>query len=150
MQSNIARAIVALAAVALVVGAFFVLSDDGDDTTEETTQQAQTTSAPEPSGADVDQPEQKKEKAEAVPTIRLADAAPVDGVTELEFDLGDRIEFAVSSDIDAEVHVHGYEIVEQIPGGETVEFSFPADLDGIYEVESHTTGQQIAELRVNP
>lgn len=154
MQSNTGRALVALAAVALVVAAFFIIGGDdeagqgsADPTTPTTAETTETTTAEEPpqDGGPV-----KEESGPEVPTIELVDGAPIDGVTELEFDTGDQVEFAISSDIDSEIHIHGYEITEEVPAGETVEVSFPADIDGIYEVESHTTEQQIAELRVNP
>ena len=154
MQSNGTRALVALAAIVLVVVAFFVLKGDEDagegssiaDTSTTTTSVEDTTqTAEKPPKEETQKPEE-----EAIPKIVLADGAPVDGIAELEYDVGDQIRFEVSSDIDAEVHIHGYELTEEVPGGKSVEFDFPADLDGIYEVESHTTEQQIAELRVNP
>jgi hypothetical protein len=149
MQSNGSRALVALAAIAVVVVAFFVLRGDED--------------AGEGSGADPDPPtatttttteeqpaeEEPAEKRE-IPTVVIKDGAPEGGATELEFDKGDEIRFAVTSNTDQEIHIHGYEIEEEIPAGQTIDVEFPADLDGIYEVESHTTEQQIAEIRVNP
>ncbi len=152
MQSNGTRALVALAAIALVVVAFFVLQGDDD--------------AGEGSGGDADPPvstttatddtttekpaEDEKPEEPQVPTIVIQDGAPKGGVTELEFDKGDEVRFAVESNTDQEIHIHGYEIEEEIPAGETVDVEFPADLDGIYEIESHSSGQQLAELRVTP
>ena len=51
-----------------------------------------------------------------------------------------------------EVHVHGYEI-EKPAEKSPVTFSFPARLDGVFEVEVHKldkTEGPIAELHVNP
>ncbi len=105
-----------------------------------------TTAADEPA----EKPAEDKPAKPEIPTIVIKDGAPEGGVTELEFDKGDEIRFAVTSNTDQEIHVHGYEIEEEIPAGETVNVEFPADLDGIYEVESHTSEQQVAEIRVNP
>jgi hypothetical protein len=88
--------------------------------------------------------------AASVPTIVVRAGEPVGDVKELEYDAGDRIRFRVSSDRADEVHVHGYDVEEEIPAGGTATLSFPADIEGIFEVELHESEAQIAELRVNP
>lgn len=85
-----------------------------------------------------------------VPTIVVRDGEPVDGIEELEYSAGEEIRFRVSSDGAEEVHVHGYDIAEDVPAGGTVEFAFPAELEGIYEVELEKLGVQIAQLQINP
>jgi hypothetical protein len=87
---------------------------------------------------------------EDVPTIVVRDGEPVGGVQELEFSAGDEIRFRVSSDAAEEIHVHGYDIAKDVPAGGTVEFDFPAELEGIYEAELEELGVQIVELRINP
>ena len=72
------------------------------------------------------------------------------GVEKLEYSAGEQVEFKVKSNTATEVHVHGYEIEKKVPAGGTVTVSFPAELEGIYEVEVHPAEEQIAELRVNP
>ena len=37
-----------------------------------------------------------------------------------------------------------------MPAGKPVTVSFPAELEGIYDVEVHPAEEQVAELRVNP
>ena len=85
-----------------------------------------------------------------VPTIVVRDGEPVGGVKELEYDAGDEIRFEVESDVAEEVHVHGYDLMQDVPAGGTVSFDFPAEIEGIFEVELEGLGEQIAELRVNP
>jgi hypothetical protein len=85
-----------------------------------------------------------------IPTIVVRDGEPVDGVAELEFSAGEEVRFRVSSDQAEEIHVHGYDISEDVPAGGTVEVSFPAELEGIYEAELERLGVQIAELQINP
>jgi hypothetical protein len=85
-----------------------------------------------------------------VPTIIVRGGEPVGGVAELAVDAGADIRFNVSSDQAEEIHVHGYDIAQNVPAGGTTEFDFPADLEGIYEVELENLGVQIAELRVEP
>ncbi|HEV2727692.1 MAG TPA: hypothetical protein VGV34_05315, partial [Solirubrobacterales bacterium] len=74
----------------------------------------------------------------------------VGGVQELEFSAGEDIRFRVTSDKAEEIHVHGYDISQDVPAGGTVEFDFPAELEGIYEAELEELGVQIVELRINP
>jgi|SRR5215218_9310084 len=96
-------------------------------------------------------PEGGKPAADAaVPTIVVRGGEPVGGVQELDFNAGDEIRFRVSSDAAEEIHVHGYDIARDVLAGGTVEFDFPAELEGIYEAELEGLGVQIAELRINP
>lgn len=83
-------------------------------------------------------------------TIVVRNEEPVDGVETLEYSAGEQVEFKVMSNTATEVHVHGYEIEKEVPADGTATVSFPAELEGIYDVEVHPAEDQIAELRVNP
>jgi hypothetical protein len=85
-----------------------------------------------------------------VPTIVIRDGEPVGGIEEFEYSAGDEVRFRVSSDAAEEIHVHGFDLAKEVAAGGTVEFAFPADLEGIYEVELEQLGVQIAELQINP
>ena len=85
-----------------------------------------------------------------VPTVVIRDGEPVGGIAELEYDAGDQIRFEVSSDVADEVHVHGYDLMQDVAAGGTVSFDFPAEIEGIFEVELEGRKEQILELRVNP
>jgi hypothetical protein len=85
-----------------------------------------------------------------VPTILIRDGEPVGGVAELEYSAGDDVRFEVSSDVADEVHVHGYDLMEDVPAGGAVSFDFPAEIEGIFEVELEGLKTKIAELTVNP
>ena len=61
-----------------------------------------------------------------------------------------QVRFKVRSDAADEVHVHGYDVEEEVPAGGVASFSFPADIEGLFEVELHHSEAQIAELRVEP
>jgi hypothetical protein len=61
----------------------------------------------------------------------------------------------VSSDAPDEIHLHGYDIELEAAPGAPARFSFKANLEGVFEMESHTAedaGQEplIANLVVNP
>lgn len=86
----------------------------------------------------------------SVTTIEVVGGQPQGGVRELEVDKGETVEFRVRSDVADHVHVHGYDLFEDITAGGSASFSFPAEIDGIFEIELEDTATQIAELRVNP
>jgi hypothetical protein len=92
--------------------------------------------------------------AHGVQTLNVDSSGnPVGGVTKLTYNKGDQIQLHVVLAAPEEaVHVHGYEI-EKPAAHSPVDFSFPAKLDGVFEVEVHRldkTEGPIAELRVNP
>jgi FtsP/CotA-like multicopper oxidase with cupredoxin domain len=141
MKSTSARLGLLAAVIAVAVVLLVVLQDDGGDdgggngtvTAAGTTTTATTTAAPE--------------------VLTIKDGQPVGGVKTLTYDKGDevRIEARLNTPEEA-IHVHGYEI-ENSAEHSPVLFSFPAKLDGIFEIEVHRldgTSEQIAELRVNP
>ncbi len=43
--------------------------------------------------------------------------------------------FRVESDVADEIHVHGYDLKKDVPAGGSVSFSFPASIEGVFEVE---------------
>ncbi len=148
MNSNGSRIIAAVIAVALVVVLFFAFKggDDNDSTT--TTTAAEPTTTTEAGGGKPDKPEAPQTPSE--PTITIKDGQPVGGVADLTFNQGEDVQFVVDSDTADEVHVHGYDIGEDVEAGGSVKFDFPADLEGVFEVELESSATQIAELTVNP
>ena len=83
--------------------------------------------------------------------IAVKDGKPVGGVTKIRVEQGDRITFTVTADVADEVHVHAYDFHKDIEApGDTVKFSFKANITGITEVELEDAGLQIASIRVDP
>lgn len=155
MQSNGTRIAALLVTLAAVVVLFFVFKggdDDGDSTSAATDVTATTTQ--DETTADKAKERDKNEKptasGPAVPVITIVDGQPEGGVADLEFAKGDEVRFVVDSDTADEVHVHGYDIMEDVEAGGKAEFDFPADIDGVFEVELEGSATQIAELTVNP
>jgi hypothetical protein len=95
-----------------------------------------------------------KNVAHGVQTLNVDSSGnPVGGVKTLTYNKGDQVELHVVLAAPEEaVHVHGYEY-EKSAAHSPVDFSFPAKLDGIFEVEvhklNHTEGP-IANLHINP
>jgi hypothetical protein len=131
MQSNRTRAAALVAAIATVVVLFFALKGGGDsDISTSTTS----------TGA----------SGSSVPTITIKGGQPEGGIVDLTYNSGDQVQFVVDSDTADEVHVHGYDIGEDVKAGGTVKFDFPADLEGVFEIELESSATQIAQLTVDP
>jgi hypothetical protein len=128
MQSRAARLGLIAAVVIAAIVVFVVLRNNNSDTS--------------------------KNVAKGVQVLNVdASGNPVGGVKTLTYNKGDQVELHVNLAAPEEaVHVHGYEY-EKSAAHSPVTFSFPAKLDGVFEVEvhriNHTEGP-IAELHVNP
>lgn len=120
-------------------------SDDDEKTNATTTTEA---TAPGDDAQDGKRP--AGDGQPSIETIVVRNGEPVGGIAELEYDAGEQVRFRVSSNQADEVHVHGYDVEEEVPAGGTATLFFPADIEGIFEVEMHGSEKQIAELRVNP
>jgi hypothetical protein len=79
------------------------------------------------------------------------------GERDLTYNKGDEVKLQATAPFDFELHIHGYEIEKEGKPGQTVSVSFPASLDGEFEVEVHhlVNGQEasavnVANLKVNP
>src|SRR5262245_21499875 len=141
MQSRAVGAIVAIALVVVAVVLFVVLRDDSADTS--TTAATTTTTQAET------QPKQKPEGSKET-TLVVENGQAVGGVQDLEYTSGQQVQFQVKADAPAEVHVHGYDIMEDVAPGKNAEFYFTADIEGGFEVELEETATQIADLTVEP
>jgi hypothetical protein len=137
MQSRAARLGVLAAVIVAAVGLFIVLDSgsDGNGGGDSTSSGAGSTTIAGPV------------------VLNVRDGEPVGGVQTLTYDKGDQVNLEVRLNRPEEkVHVHGYEI-EKPAETSPVRLSFPAKLDGIFEIEVHHldgTEAEIAELRVNP
>jgi heme/copper-type cytochrome/quinol oxidase subunit 2 len=75
---------------------------------------------------------------------------PVGGVRKLRVEKGEEVRFAVTADVAEEVHVHGYELFEDVRPGRPARLRFEAGIEGIFEIELEGSHTPIAELRVEP
>jgi FtsP/CotA-like multicopper oxidase with cupredoxin domain len=143
----------AIAALIAVV-AIFVLADSSEDDTTPEGEQSAATATPTATPTPPPGTDGEEETATPTPTPEPTPEPPPlltsARVTELEVDKGDTVRFRVRSSVPEEIHVHGYDITRDIPRNKTVNVSFEAELDGIWEIEFHNSGTQIASLRVNP
>ena len=75
---------------------------------------------------------------------------PAPGPGQIRVKQGDQVAFAVHVDQPDTVHVHGYDIEKDVQPGKDTKISFTADITGIFDIELHSTDEQIAQLRVDP
>ena len=77
-------------------------------------------------------------------------AGEVSGPDRFDFDVGDQVSVWVLSDIDDEIHVHGYDRYFEAVAGTPVEIALTADVPGIFEVELESSHVPLFELEVTP
>ena len=148
MQSRRMAAAIAVIGVIAAVVLFVVLRDDDDEPTVAATTTTETTTPANGGGDGGEKPEPPPEPELA--TIVVKNGQPVGGVQELEFDKGGRIRFLVESDIDEEVHLHGYDVSTEVSAGGEVEFDVAATIEGVFEVELEESVVPLAEITVGP
>jgi plastocyanin len=62
--------------------------------------------------------------------------------------VGSSVRILVNSDVDDEVHVHGYDIEREVSAGQPTTIEFTADQTGVFEVETHESDLLLFQLQV--
>ena len=159
-----------VAALAVAVIAFVIASpgsDDGDgeQAAQTTTTQAETGGETE-TEVEVETETETETEAETetepqpppeppVTRVRIKGGQVVGGPKTVEVARGDAVRLVVAADAPDEIHVHGYDITKNAGPGAPARFVFRADLEGVFEVESHVAEDAgrnplVARLVVNP
>jgi FtsP/CotA-like multicopper oxidase with cupredoxin domain len=88
------------------------------------------------------------------PREQTVDIAIEDGAMtpeQIEVGEGDRVTLRMTTPgPPTEVHLHGYDLEEEVEPGEPATVSFEADLTGRFEIEDHETGEVLGALLVQP
>lgn len=92
--------------------------------------------------------------ASPTPAVRVLDVTfaggEVSGVEgRVDVQKGERLVLRITSDVEEEIHVHGYDLYADLVPGQTAQLAFTADLPGSYEVELHDAGRPLFQLRVS-
>jgi len=91
------------------------------------------------------------ESAAAVETVWSINAqGQVEGPPVLTLQQGQILRMQVTSAKKEELHVHGYEVLENLPAGETVTVDIFLVHSGRFEVELHKQHKQLTVLEVMP
>ena len=148
--STVQRLALIAGAVAVLVVGYLLLKGGSDDSSKNSSATTGTAAQGTATSGDGTSSTPAKPAAPPVPTVRVVDAKPAGGIKKLNFSKGDQIRFRVVSDTADEIHVHGYDLMKDVPAGGSVAFSFKGSIDGRFVVELENHGQQIAELDVAP
>jgi hypothetical protein len=74
----------------------------------------------------------------------------VEGGGRQEVPLNERVRLRVTSDVEEEVHVHGYNHRFQVGPTGPAEITFIANLPGVFEVELEKSHKRLLNLEVRP
>jgi hypothetical protein len=140
MSRNQRIGLVVLALVVAVV-AFVIARPGGSEDDNGSEQAAQTAPAQTETGAAEETVETETEPSAPpepeVSRIRVRGGTAVGGVQRVQANKGDTVRIVVTSDASDEIHLHGYDIYEDVGPGKPARFVFRADIEGIFEIESH-------------
>ena len=149
------RIAILVAAVVILVGGFVLAQGSADDENDDATVTSAGSggaTAPAETQAGVEtQPQQTQTQPPVrVETIRMKGRAPVGEPRTLKFENGDTVRLRFVSDVAEEVHIHGYDRYVQVPAGGSARTRFTANAEGVFEIESHGSGEILANLEVRP
>ena len=140
--------LLAIAAAIAIIAVVALSSSGGDEeppaTSARSTATPAATAFPEPAATAAETPEPTPTPNPEPPLVIPGKPA------KLRFTQGETIRFRVRADTADHVHVHGYDMVQDVEPGKTITFSFPAKITGIFEIELEDAGEEIAQLRVDP
>lgn len=119
----------------------------GDDTgTEPSTPSA---SSPAGSSAAMPVPSSGDEAEKAVEvSVAISDGKVSPKPRRIEVAKDSRVRLLVTSDVDDAVHVHGYDVEEDLEAGRTTTVEFEVDQAGVFEVETHESELELLQLEV--
>ncbi len=155
------RIVLVVAALAVAVIAFVIVSpgsdeeSGGEQAAQTTTTETQTETETEAESVPETQTQPEPPPEPSVTRIQIQGGQVVGGPKEIETAKGDPVRIVVAADSADEIHLHGYDITKNAAPGAPARFSFKANLEGVFEMESHTAedaGQNplVANLVVNP
>ena len=87
------------------------------------------------------------------PQERVFDVAIENGAmspAEVSVEEGDQVTLLLTSDSPVEVHLHAYDLEEEVVPGEETVLSFEAEMTGRFEIEDHETEAALGALLVQP
>jgi len=128
---------IAFAAIAAVLAVAAIVLAQPDESSEQADDPGKRTARP--ASADKPRPTATAPSApEPAPMeIVLRDHRATDGAQTIKVNTGETIRFLVSSDLEDEIHFHGYDLRKAVGPGKPARFEVKADLEGVFEVESH-------------
>jgi FtsP/CotA-like multicopper oxidase with cupredoxin domain len=149
--------VAALVVIAVVAFVIAKPGDDGDTAADRGSAPATTTeTAAEPDGGGRTETQPTARQPEpAVTRIAIEGQRRQGPVKTITVQRGDRVRIIVTADAPNLIHLHGFNIERQAAPGRPARFDFTADIEGEFELESHTfedagLDAALARLRVEP
>lgn len=158
MTRNTRLALVA-AVVVIAVVAFVIArpSDDGDSTADRSSAPATTTetSTEQDGGGRTETQPTARQPEPPVTRIAIKGQKRQGAEKTITVQKGDRVRVVVTADAANLIHLHGYDIEQEAAPGRPARFDFKANLEGEFELESHTfedagLDAALGRLRVEP
>jgi hypothetical protein len=118
---------------------------------EPTTESSPPVTEPETSAETTETDAGTETEAEAEPVvIQVEGGEPVGGEETITVKQGDTVRIRVEVDEPQEIHLHGYELEQEATPEEPAVFEFTAEIEGIFDLETHLTDAKLAKLVVEP
>lgn len=83
-------------------------------------------------------------------SIRVVGGVPQGGIQRPTIEKGEKVVLVVRTDAGDGIHLHGYDIEEDVVPGKPVRVRFTASIAGRFELELHPTDTLLAVLEVQP
>jgi FtsP/CotA-like multicopper oxidase with cupredoxin domain len=151
-----------VAAVVFAAVAFVIASPDDEDGGGEQAAQTTTATGTETQAENGTETEPAEEPHETIPPpepevtrIEIRGGEVAGGAADITATKGDVVRIVVSADAPDDIHLHGYDIEKKAGPGQPARFKFKADVEGIFEIESHVAEDAgkdplIGKLTVEP
>ena len=149
-----------IAAAVVFAAVAFVIASPGDDDGggEQAAQTAPTTPTETQAQTETETDEQPHETVPPEPEvtrIEIRGGEVAGGAADIKVTRGDVVRIVVSADAPDDIHLHGYDIEKKVAPGQPARFRFRADVEGIFEIESHVAEDAgkdplIGKLTVEP
>jgi heme/copper-type cytochrome/quinol oxidase subunit 2 len=81
--------------------------------------------------------------------IRYADGRVSGDTGRVSVRSGEQVRLTVTSDVDDEVHVHGYDLMQDVTPDGPATITFQASVPGVFEVELEHRGKQLFTFQVS-
>lgn len=82
-------------------------------------------------------------------TIKYANGQVSGDTGRVSVKSGEQVRLTVSSDVDDEVHVHGYNLMQDVAPDKSATITFQASVPGVFEVELEHLGKQLFTFQVS-
>ncbi|HZI91583.1 MAG TPA: hypothetical protein VFD31_08145 [Thermoleophilaceae bacterium] len=140
-----------------VVAVVLLRPESEDESADDASSQQDRAAERDAAGTANSEPTATAEAAPEPPPVEIGvrDFKVVGGVKNIEVEKGDTVRLLVRTDVEDEIHVHGYELEKGAAPGKPARFKFKAKLEGEYEIEVHGAEDRgldplIARLMVTP